>query len=226
MPDISELKRTSEDKSYCDCRTCRCHTCRIYRQEVCVALHEASHLAAAIHAGVPVNYAEIIDVPHVPLKQTAGNVFHFPDHSSDKTITDDVFVAMAAIAMTKIYHLSPFGVGGDWKNVRERLALLEKTDKVEKKIAWKARQFVVRHKNQIFQLAHALQVRRRLDAEEAKRIYRRKEEVIVPRKFLDAVGVMWKVKWAEPNWEEFREFEQYYPGGKSGIEFPAEYSKN
>ncbi len=226
MPDISELIRNSEDKSYCDCRTCHCYTCRIYRQEVCVSLHEASHLAAALHVGQPVNYAEIIDVPHIPFKHTAGGVFCFPDHSSDKTITDDVFVAMAAIAMTKIYYLSPFGVGGDWKNVRSHLALLEKTDKVEKKIAWKARRFVVRHGNQIFRLAHALQTRRRLDAEESKRIYRGKELVIVPGRFLDAVGVLRNVRWDEPNWEEFREFEQFYPGGKSGIEFPPEYSKN
>jgi hypothetical protein len=195
-----------------------------YLTEVCVSLHEASHLAASLHSHFPVNYAEIIDVPP---NKTAGNVHCFlPSVESDKTKAANAFVAMAAIAMTKNYHLTPFGIGGDWKNFRERIAGMQNTENVEKRLTWKAHQFVLKHRDQIFRLAHALQTRRRLDAEEAKRIYRGEEAVVVPRSFLDAVKKLPGRKWLDTDWEELRAFEQYFPGGKSGIQFPADNSKN
>ena len=185
-------------------------------------MHEAAHLAAALHSNFPVNFAEITNVSH---RRTDGNVHCFFPDESDKSKATFIFVSLAGIAMNSIYHLTPFGVGGDWKNVRKYLAAMQKTENIEKKLTWKARQFVVKHKEQIFKLAHTLQVRRRLDADEAKRIYRGKQEVIVPRTFLAAVDEIPLAKWIG-NSEEMRAFEQYFPGGKSGLQFPEENSKN
>jgi hypothetical protein len=167
----------------------------IYLGQINTCIHEAAHGCGALHVGVGLQYIEIglddISFGRVmtPTQILSDGRIAYPERRA--------FVSACGIAAAQVYHLRRGGTGHDLTKVREWLASIEDADKIERKILWKARQFVAKHKSRIFKVAHALQLQKRLDGQTTNRIFCGTEEVIVPRKFLDAVGMMQSVRWVD-----------------------------
>jgi hypothetical protein len=177
-----------------------------YRAEVSVALHEAAHLAAAIHVNAEVFYAEVgFD------GETAGKVVRKAGSPAD--LENGAFISLSGIVASEIFHLCPFGLDDDWKNVRKCLA--EKSSAVERKIRWKVRRFISKNKLRIFRLAYALQTLKRIDGAVAKSIY--ENEKMRPDDFptfMEAIRSMPRITWAwqSPSGEILTEAKEISPG--------------
>lgn len=163
-------------------------------KRVSSAMHEASHLAAALECRLAVNYAEVkLD----EMSSGRTDLTGFYENDKPATVGDLLFTAYAGIEADSVFNLDP-GHNTDEILVARLAALLPEAiaEQVKGYYRSQARKFIAEQKDTVFKLAEALMTRQRVTGDEAKAV---SANGGVSRVFLDAVNLLKLVTWSLPN---------------------------
>jgi hypothetical protein len=169
-----------------------------YLTEVGTCLHESCHAAAAIASGLPFNYVEIGGraLSEFGISEDGVSSGRISIGQSDD-IEGHVFTSYAAIAGVDRFHFAPGGVAIDLGDIEQLVLDNPDAENIKARAKLRAAEFVKEHHGDIIRVAHALQVRRRLDKEDVKGIF----EGVAPdpnmRRFMGALALLPRAKWVK-----------------------------
>lgn len=154
------------------------------------ALHEAGHLAAAIHRGIPA-------IARIGYDGYASGTTNYDD--TDVSIEDELFITFGGIVTVEKFQLRKAGLAFDLADIEKAVLTLSADEAIaiKAKARRDAETFVEQHMGLIFRLALALIERRHLDEHTAKKVFTGEIKVEAPDEFCEALNLLPRAVWLE-----------------------------